>query len=127
MTRPDPPSHLGLKHSLTLILYMALGLSLATRGHSAESAMFEENFPEARDISDSKDNSGSWVPVPIPISNPTLGTGLQAVLLYLHPTEDDQDNLNRTSGIGVMRTVRTWLCTSRICALRVSSAERTSE
>ena len=26
--------------------------------------------------------------VPIPISNPTIGTGLAAVILYLHPTKN---------------------------------------
>ena len=28
------------------------------------------------------------VPVPIPISNPTIGTGLAAAILYLHPTKN---------------------------------------
>jgi len=28
------------------------------------------------------------VPGPIPISNPTIGTGLAAAILYLHPTKN---------------------------------------
>lgn len=49
---------------------------------------------------------GSWLPVPIPISNPTVGTGLQGVLLYLHPAKpgDSASTPNATSGLGVMYT-----------------------
>jgi outer membrane protein assembly factor BamA len=48
---------------------------------------------------------GKWLPVPIPLSNPTIGSGLQAVLLYLHPKKQaDSDAPNATSGIGAMYT-----------------------
>lgn len=48
---------------------------------------------------------GSWVVVPIPISNPTVGTGLQGVLLYLHPKADKASGApNATSGLGGMYT-----------------------
>ena len=52
-----------------------------------------------------KKEKGAWLPVPIPISNPTVGTGLQAALLYLHPkTSTDPTALNPTSGIMGMYT-----------------------
>ncbi len=53
----------------------------------------------------SKKEKGTWLPVPIPISNPTIGTGLQAALLYLHPkTSVDPSVPNSTSGIVGMYT-----------------------
>ena len=50
---------------------------------------------------------GNFVAVPIPISNPTVGTGLQAALLYLHPKKDDSQSQNSTSGIVGMYTIST--------------------
>jgi len=48
---------------------------------------------------------GNFVPVPIPISNPTIGTGLALGLLYLHPEKQGISNPKpATSGIGVMYT-----------------------
>ena len=32
-----------------------------------------------------EDDKGAWMAVPIPFANPTLGAGLQAAILYLHP------------------------------------------
>jgi outer membrane protein assembly factor BamA len=48
---------------------------------------------------------GTWLPVPIPVSNPTIGSGLQAAILYLHPqTSEDSEVPNATSGIAGMYT-----------------------
>lgn len=48
---------------------------------------------------------GNFVPVPMIISNPTMGTGLQAVLMYLHPkSEKDSRSPNATSGLTGMYT-----------------------
>jgi outer membrane protein assembly factor BamA len=54
---------------------------------------------------------GNWLPVPIPVSNPTIGSGLQAALLYLHPKKsEDPDVPNATSGIMAMYTnTESWL------------------
>ncbi|KPJ92334.1 MAG: hypothetical protein AMJ55_09910 [Gammaproteobacteria bacterium SG8_15] len=50
-------------------------------------------------------NEGTWLPVPIPVANPTIGAGLQAALLYLHPqTSSNPDVPNATSGIVGMYT-----------------------
>lgn len=52
-----------------------------------------------------KFNKGSLLAVPIPISNPTVGSGLQAAVLYLHPSKHDSpDSPNATSGLGGMYT-----------------------
>ena len=48
---------------------------------------------------------GTWLTVPIPVSNPTVGSGLQAAILYLHPKESENPEVpNSTSGIGGMYT-----------------------
>lgn len=50
-------------------------------------------------------NTGKWLPVPIPISNPTVGSGLTLGLLYLHPEKEENSGAKAaTSGIGVMYT-----------------------
>lgn len=48
--------------------------------------------------------TGNWVVAPIPVSNPTMGTGLQLATLYLHPSRDDNGSPNPTSGLGAMYT-----------------------
>jgi len=54
---------------------------------------------------------GTWLSVPIPISNSTISSGLQAALLYLHPKEnEDPDTPNSTSGIiGMYTNTETWM------------------
>jgi outer membrane protein assembly factor BamA len=48
---------------------------------------------------------GSWVPVPIPVANPTVGTGLIGAVLYLHPTStQNPDEPAAMSGAGVLYT-----------------------
>ena len=48
---------------------------------------------------------GNWLAVPIPVSNPTVGTGLQAVLMYLHPKRPgEEDAPGATSGLGALYT-----------------------
>lgn len=51
-------------------------------------------------------SAGQFLAVPIPVSNPTIGTGLQVALLYLHPEAPDSgnDTPNGTTGIGAMYT-----------------------
>ena len=57
-----------------------------------------------------KKPQGSWVAVPIPVSNPTIGTGLQATLLYLHPKISSAPNVpNATSGVmGMYTDTESW-------------------
>lgn len=51
-------------------------------------------------------SSGQFLAVPIPVSNPTVGSGLQVALLYLHPEKEnaDEDTPNATTGVGGMYT-----------------------
>jgi len=51
-----------------------------------------------------EDSKGSWLTVPIPLSNPTIGSGLQLVLLYLHPKGEGDESPNATSGLVTMYT-----------------------
>ena len=54
--------------------------------------------------------SGSFVAVPIPISNPTIGSGLQAALLFLHKKKASSEDIpNATSGlVGIYTDKATW-------------------
>jgi len=55
-----------------------------------------------------QERKGAWVPVPIPVSNPTVGTGLQVVLMYLHG-DAGSDTPNQTSGlVGMYTDNRSW-------------------
>lgn len=58
-------------------------------------------YQARRDLADSQ---GSWLAVPIPLSNPTIGSGLQLALLYLHPKDSTDDSPNTTSGLVTMYT-----------------------
>ena len=62
-----------------------------------------ETVQQSQTLSDDKE--GSWLPVPIPVSNPTIGTGLQVAMIYLHAKKSDADGVpNATSGIAGMWT-----------------------
>jgi hypothetical protein len=52
-----------------------------------------------------------FLPVPIPISNPTIGTGLALAGLYLHPKkEGDETNRSTISGVAGMYTnTKSWM------------------
>ncbi len=58
-----------------------------------------------------REKKGTWLPVPIPVSNPTIGTGLQVALLYLHPqTSEDPTVPSATSGVlGMYTDSDSWL------------------
>ena len=60
-----------------------------------------EIIEDAQDAVEARGQEGQWVP--IPVANPTLGTGIQAVLMYLHPKKAE-DIPNTTSGIAAMYT-----------------------
>lgn len=53
-----------------------------------------------------KISAGQFLAVPIPVSNPTVGSGLQVALLYLHGEDPDasEDTPNGTTGLGGMYT-----------------------
>jgi len=70
---------------------------------------YEEIVENAHDIAEVTPK-GAWVPVPIPIVNPTIGAGLQAVLLYLHPKKTgDTKSPNATSGlVGMYTDTQSW-------------------
>lgn len=47
---------------------------------------------------------GNWVAVPVPVSNPTIGSGLALATMYLHPRPEGDDSPNSTTGVGVLYT-----------------------
>jgi hypothetical protein len=67
----------------------------------------EKTVDEARARPVAVSESGSWVTVPIPVANPTVGNGLQVAVLYLHPQAAGEDSAPATtSGVVAMGTDR---------------------
>ena len=71
----------------------------------------DENIQQAEEDASLQAKPGNWVLAPIPVSNPTVGTGLQAVLLYLHPKQPGEaDVANATSGlVGMYTDSKSWV------------------
>ncbi len=91
-----PPT--GSRHLFGALL---LGSAVfASAVSAAEPEEFQEDFETASEVSEQKDSAG-WVLVPIPFSNPTLGSGLQIPVLYLHEYKEGSDR-NATSGLGAL-------------------------
>lgn len=57
-----------------------------------------------------REAEGTWLPVPIPVLNPTVGSGLQAALLYMHPRKSEDTAVpNATSAIiGMYTDTHSW-------------------
>ena len=84
---------------------MLLACFYSVASHAESDNSLGLNLEEAENSAALLGQKGSWVLAPIPISNPTLGAGLQAVLLYLHPkTNEGSDIPNTTSGVTGMYT-----------------------
>jgi outer membrane protein assembly factor BamA len=71
--------------------------------HAAPEDRSVEAIEQAHRGGELREQEGKWVPVPIPVSNPTIGSGLQAVLMYLHPRKSE-NTPNATSGVAAMYT-----------------------
>lgn len=84
-----------------MLLILLLALTYPFVGYSSSEDQSGEIIEDAHQAGAL--SKGKWVAVPIPVSNPTLGSGLQAALLYLHPTKYD-DTPNATSGLAAMYT-----------------------
>ena len=82
--------------SLILALFIAPGLLWA----SVDEEVVEQADNATQTMEYAKKIKGVWLPVPIPISNPTIGTGLEVALIYMHPkTSEDSTTPNTTSGL----------------------------
>lgn len=91
----------GLTLFSLLLVYLFINSS-----HAALEDDIVEQTDSARNISALElKPTGTWLTVPIPVANPTIGAGLQVALLYLHPkTSSNPDVPNATSGIVGMYT-----------------------
>lgn len=94
------------------ILFVLAFILPATTAFAAIEDEVIRRADQARDIKvKAAKPKGTWLPVPIPISNPTIGSGLQAAILYLHPkTSEDPGIPNSTSGVmGMYTDTKSWL------------------
>ncbi|MEN8167370.1 MAG: BamA/TamA family outer membrane protein [Pseudomonadota bacterium] len=92
-----PPARIGM----AILMVLLVLLSDKVLG-GAETAVVDI-VEEAQEGSATSSSKGNFVAVPIPFSNPTIGTGVNAALLYLHSKRPGDDRSpNATSGLGVM-------------------------
>ena len=89
------------------IILIIIFLSVAGTVHGGPQDDIDQQVEDTQKGAELIPAKGNFVAVPIPISNPTVGTGLQAALLYLHPKKDDSQSQNSTSGIVGMYTIST--------------------
>ena len=79
--------------------------SISGAAFAAVDVAVEERMDESRAAPTPVAKASSWVIVPIPVSNPTVGTGLQVTVLYLHAKKaGEEESPGATSGLGVMAT-----------------------
>ncbi len=92
--------------SIILLGFMVPGLSWAAMEQDMVELADQAN--EVKTVA--KEAEGAWLPVPIPVLNPTVGSGLQAALLYMHPRKSEDTTVpNATSGIiGMYTDTRSW-------------------
>jgi hypothetical protein len=90
------------------LLPLVLLLLMCVARPSVGSEIAEEFQELERDIAESQNlvkEGPRFVPVPIPISNPTVGTGLAVAGLYLHPQREEDPTLPTSiSGVHTMYT-----------------------
>ncbi len=84
------------------VVFMAGWVPLAGAAAVTETDAFMANVEKGSHAPNLE--KGNWVVAPIPVSNPTMGTGLQLATLYLHPSRDGNGGPNPTSGLGAMYT-----------------------
>jgi outer membrane protein assembly factor BamA len=90
---------------LCISLFILLYISVLPTQASIDDEFSEMSERAHITSSMNQKKQGAWLPVPIPVSNPTIGTGLQAVLLYLHPKNStDPTAPNATSGMAAIYT-----------------------
>ncbi len=96
--------HAAFWRYVGVMLAALAGLGPTTARAGAE-RLAEERVDEARAAPMPALKKGSWLVVPIPVADPTVGNGLQLAILYLHPkAEGEEESPQATSGIGAMAT-----------------------
>ncbi len=112
-TQKNKDDHFMLKRmfliSICTILFSAKIVSAAEIKDQVENITTDaEGLKDASSKVLKKDSR--IVPVPIPIANPTIGTGLAVGLLYIHPTKSSEpDAPTSTTGVGGLYTdTGTW-------------------
>ena len=80
----------------------------ATTSHASTEESVNEIIGDSQLSEALASKTGQWVLAPMPVSNPTVGSGLQAVLLYLHP-KNNESSYNTTTGlVGLYTDTSSW-------------------
>jgi hypothetical protein len=95
--------------SIFIILFSVNNVSAAEINNQVEDFAADSEDMQNASLKVLKKDS-RIIPVPIPIANPTIGTGLAGALLYLHPKKSSEpDAPTSTTGIGGIYTnTNTW-------------------
>jgi hypothetical protein len=95
-------------HRIILMILLLAGMAGTVHGGLQDN--YDEYVEDAHQGAEVVPAKGNIVAVPIPVSNPTVGSGLQAALLYIHPKKDDSLSKNSTSGlVGMYTDSESWL------------------
>lgn len=87
-----------------------LALFTATCQCSEIDEKIEELTSDTKEVGKSFKQESRVVVVPIPVSNPTIGAGLTAAALYLHPKKEESGIPTTTSGVvGMYTDSESWL------------------
>ena len=93
---------------IQFFFFIALPLFFISQSSHANEEHSKRIIDDSQKAGEALEKKGNWIAVPIPISNPTIGTGLQGALIYLHPREGE-DVPNITSGlVGMYTNTDSW-------------------
>jgi len=98
----NPASRRHGRNDIRLHAVVALLAIVASGASVADEEVGSEPVLQAEAAARDSEKNGSWVFVPIPVANPTVGNGAQLGALYLYPKSSDGPPA--TSGVGVMAT-----------------------
>ena len=92
----------------TIIVFLLFNSILFSAGSSLNS-LEEESNNGIINTKILKDNNSSFLVAPIPFSNPTLGTGLNLVGLYMHAKRDKASLSPTTAVVGLYSSNESWM------------------
>jgi len=92
-----------IRIAFLLVFHLSFFITASARADIEEKV--DQVIEDEQKIAQIGPQRGNFVLVPIPVSNPTVGTGLLGVAMYLHPKPQGAEEVpNDTSGIGALYT-----------------------
>ena len=95
-------------HTLNFAVALVLFFFHIVPVHAGNTDEIDNIIDDTRNSKAVADEEGQWVGIPLVVSNPTVGTGLEPVLMYLHPKEASADHNSTTGLVGLYTNTRSW-------------------